>query len=68
MLHFESVFYGIKALIYGLPLSFLVMMLIYDTLMEEFEFAFMDMVPWVSIGIVIIAVFYDCWFCNALFW
>jgi putative ABC transport system permease protein len=55
MLNFESIFYGIKALVYGLPISITVMYLIYQVLMDSFEFAFT--LPIRSIFIVIIAVF-----------
>jgi len=55
MLNFESIFYGIKALLYGLPISILVMYLMYSTLMAKFEFAFT--IPIGSIIIVVIAVF-----------
>ncbi len=55
MLNYESIFYGMKALIYGLPISISVMYLIYKVLMEGFEFAFR--LPLISIGIVVISVF-----------
>ncbi|MDF2905510.1 MAG: cell division protein FtsX [Herbinix sp.] len=55
MLNFESIFYGLKALIYGLPISIAVMYLIYQVLMDSFEFAFT--LPIRSICIVIVAVF-----------
>ncbi len=55
MLNYESIFYGLKALIYGLPISIAVMYLIYRVLMDSFEFAFS--LPITSIGIVIISVF-----------
>lgn len=55
MINYESIFYGIKALIYGLPISFAVIYLIYRTLMMKFSFGFE--VPWGSIFIAIIAVF-----------
>jgi putative ABC transport system permease protein len=55
MLNYESIFYGLKALIYGLPISLAVIYLIYDVLMDSFEFAFM--LPLTSISIVIISVF-----------
>ncbi len=55
MLNYESIFYGLKALIYGLPISIAVIYLIYQVLMDTFEFAFT--LPITSIVIVIIAVF-----------
>ena len=55
MLNYESIFYGIKSLIYGLPLSFAAMYLIHNTLMRKFDFQFI--VPVKSIMIVIVSVF-----------
>lgn len=55
LLNYESIFYGIKSLIYGLPLSIAAMYLIHTTLMRKFEFAFI--LPVGSILIVIISVF-----------
>jgi putative ABC transport system permease protein len=55
MLNYESIFYGLKALSYGLPISIAVMYLIYKVLMDSFEFAFT--LPLTSITIVIISVF-----------
>ncbi len=55
MLNYESIFYGLKALIYGLPISIAVIYLIYKVLMESFEFAFT--LPLTSICIAIISVF-----------
>lgn len=55
MLNYESIFYGVKALFYGLPISIVVMYLIYRSLMYTFSFGFE--LPWISIGYVIAAVF-----------
>ncbi len=55
MLNFESIFYGIKALVYGLPISFAAMYLIYSLLKSNFEFTFT--VPWASVVMAIVAVF-----------
>lgn len=55
MLNYESIFYGVKALLYGLPISILVMYLMYRTLMTKFYFEFS--VPMTSIFIVVISVF-----------
>ena len=55
MIYFESIFYGIKSLLFGLPVSFLIMYLIYDNLASYFSTSFT--VPWLSIGIVILTVF-----------
>ncbi|MDD4347026.1 MAG: ABC transporter permease [Desulfitobacteriaceae bacterium] len=55
MINYESLFYGIKALLYGLPISFGIMYLIYKLLSNSFEFSFA--IPWGSIIGTIIAVF-----------
>ncbi|MGI5911070.1 MAG: ABC transporter permease [Syntrophomonadaceae bacterium] len=55
MLNYESIFYGIKSLVYGLPLSIIVMYLIYRSLGYTFSYGFV--LPWASIGYVVIAVF-----------
>ncbi len=55
MINFESVFYGIKSLAYGLPLSLGIMVLLYKQLSGRFEFSFF--IPVKGIVIVIIAVF-----------
>lgn len=55
MINYESLFYGIKALSYGLPISFVAMYLIHKTLMIKFSFEFE--VPWSSVLIAIVAVF-----------
>lgn len=56
MLNYESIFYGIKSLLYGLPISIVVMFLIYRSLMNSFSYEFTF--PWVSVISVIIAVFF----------
>lgn len=55
MLNYESIFYGIKALLYGLPISFALMLYIHKVLMSKFNFPFTP--PIMSICIAIIAVF-----------
>jgi putative ABC transport system permease protein len=55
MLNFESIFYGIKAIIYGLPISFLAMYLMYHALSIKFDYGFIF--PIDSICIVIASVF-----------
>ena len=55
MIHYESIFYGIKSLLYGLPISVIVMFLIYKA--TEFSYEYEFYLPWKSIGIVIVAVF-----------
>ncbi|MCP3774916.1 ABC transporter permease [Paenibacillus sp. MZ04-78.2] len=55
MLNYESIFYGIKALTYGLPVSAVIMVLIYRAFMYSFRYGFI--VPWTRILYVIAAVF-----------
>ncbi|MFD1416698.1 ABC transporter permease [Oceanobacillus jeddahense] len=55
MIRFESLFYGMKSLIYGLPISFVVMYWIHLQTRNAFEYPFQ--LPWLYIGIVILAVF-----------
>ncbi len=55
MLNYESIFYGVKALLYGLPISFLVMYLMYDVLMAKFDFDFDIQLE--NVYVVIAAVF-----------
>ncbi len=40
MINYESVFYGLKALLYGLPVGILISMLLHSSFSEVFEFAF----------------------------
>lgn len=55
MIAFESIFYGIKALIYGLPLSFGVIYLVYTTISSSFSSGFT--IPWINILIGVCSVF-----------
>lgn len=55
MINYESIFYGIKSLLYGLPISIVVMYLIYRSMMSSFSYGFA--LPWMSILYVIVAVF-----------
>lgn len=55
MINYESIFYGIKSLLYGIPISIILMYLIYRSMMNSFSFSFS--LPWLSIMYVIIAVF-----------
>ncbi len=55
MIKYESLFYGVKGLLYGLPISFFLMYLIYKVLNNSFEFEFT--IPWGSVIVAIIAVF-----------
>jgi putative ABC transport system permease protein len=55
MMNYESIFYGAKSLLYGLPVSFAVMVLIYKAFTNKFSYGFT--LPWMSILFVIVAVF-----------
>ncbi|MBH5319407.1 ABC transporter permease [Paenibacillus sp. GSMTC-2017] len=55
MLNYESMFYGAKSLLFGLPISFALMYLIYRAFANKFTYGFS--LPWVSILSVIAAVF-----------
>src|SRR5690625_5243927 len=44
MIHYETMFYGIKSLLYGLPISIGNMYLIYKVMHGSFEFPFL--LPW----------------------
>ena len=55
MINYESIFYGIKALLFGLPVSFAVMYLIFNALGGEFSYEFI--VPWSSVAVVVVSVF-----------
>jgi putative ABC transport system permease protein len=55
MINYESIFYGVKALLYGLPISFVIMYLIYWSLRNTFEYGFN--LPWMSILFVVIIIF-----------
>lgn len=55
MINYESIFYGIKALAYGLPISVGIMVLIYRSFMNSFSYEFA--LPWTSMLYVIVAVF-----------
>jgi len=55
MIHYESIFYGLKALLYGLPISVAVMYLIHKSLSYTFTYPFA--LPWISVLIAIAGVF-----------
>lgn len=55
MINYESIFYGLKSILYGLPISIVVMFLIYKALMNSFSYGFT--LPWLSILFCFIAVF-----------
>lgn len=55
MMNYESIFYGVKSLLFGLPVSFAVMILIYRSFANRFSYGFT--VPWLSVLSVVVAVF-----------
>lgn len=55
MIHYESIFYGIKSLLYGIPVSIALMYSIYLAMMNEFNFGFS--LPWLQILYCLAAVF-----------
>ncbi|AYA74474.1 ABC transporter permease [Bacillus sp. Y1] len=55
MISYESIFYGLKALLYGLPISLGIMFLIYKGTMNSFSYPFW--IPWGSLGICFVSVF-----------
>ncbi|MCL1890592.1 MAG: FtsX-like permease family protein [Coriobacteriia bacterium] len=55
MMSFECVFYGIKALFYGILVGILVSILVYASVMSGVDVPFT--LPWLSIGLSIVGVF-----------
>lgn len=55
MIRYESIFYGLKAILYGVPISILLMYFLYKTYSINFEYSFM--IPWKSIIWAVIVVF-----------
>jgi putative ABC transport system permease protein len=55
MINYESIFYGVNALLFGLPISIGVMYLIHRSVGETFEYGFE--LPWLDILFVIAAIF-----------
>lgn len=55
MINYESIFYGIKSLIYGLPISFVLMYYIHITIIDKFNFNFS--IPWGTILIAVTVIF-----------
>jgi len=56
MMSYECIFYGLKALLYGLPAAFIVNYGIFYSVLAGAEIPFM--VPWGSIGISVFGVFF----------
>lgn len=55
MINYESIFYGLKALLYGLPIAIVITMLLYNGFGNMFEFTFF--LPWKEIIACVIGVF-----------
>lgn len=55
MIRYESLFYGVKALAYGLPISFAAMVAMHFALGQTFDYGFI--VPWGSVVFVIVVIF-----------
>ncbi len=55
MINFESVFYGMKALLYGLPISIGIMYIEYISFQESFVYSFQ--LPWTEIMIAVLSGF-----------
>ncbi len=55
MMNFECLLYGIKGLIYGIPVAVLVTYLIYRSIMQGIVMSFV--MPWESIAISVLSVF-----------
>ncbi|NJP37975.1 FtsX-like permease family protein [Bacillus luteus] len=55
MINYESIFYGIKALLYGIPSSIGIMYLIHLSVTNTFDYGFT--LPWMSLLYVGLAVF-----------
>lgn len=55
MIRFESVFYGLKALLYGLPISVAVSLLLYSMESDVLEIGFS--LPWASYGVAVALIF-----------
>ena len=55
MIHSESIFYGVKSLVFGLPLGIALMYLIYRAFMNRFNYGFN--LPWMSMLYMVAGVF-----------
>ncbi|MGM7680669.1 ABC transporter permease [Cytobacillus sp. Hm23] len=55
MVNYESIFYGIKSLLYGLPISIVIIYAIHRALMNTIKLHFT--IPWIDMLFVIIAIF-----------
>lgn len=55
MMNYECLLYGLKGLIYGLPISFLICYLMFRSLQDAWNVPFM--IPWLSVAIAVVSVF-----------
>ncbi|WP_421385241.1 ABC transporter permease [Bacillus salacetis] len=55
MINYESIFYGVNALLFGLPISLIIMYLLFLSMRETFEYGFT--IPWMDILFVVVAIF-----------
>lgn len=55
MIYYESIFYGVKALLYGIPISILIMYGIYRANTQTFSYPFS--LPWWSMLFVVVMIF-----------
>ena len=55
MIGYESIFYGFKTCLYGLPIAFLIMVILSKTFSLSFENKLY--IPWLGIGITIFVLF-----------
>jgi putative ABC transport system permease protein len=55
MIRFESIFYGLKALLYGLPISLAVTLLLHGMQTDVFDVGFS--LPWASYGVAVVLIF-----------
>lgn len=55
MVYYESIFYGVKALVYGIPISILIMYLIYRAQINTFDVPFT--LPWGDLLFVTVIIF-----------
>lgn len=55
MMNYECILYGVKGLLFGLPVSFVLCYMMYKSLQMGWNVSFM--IPWISVVIVVISVF-----------
>ena len=55
MIRYESILYGLKALLFGIPVGIVLSYIIYSVIAQAFDTGYQ--IPWIQIGICIIFVF-----------